>query len=602
MCRPTLGLGVEDVLGEEKTILLDRSRDVEPLSAARTWVQHGAGADDEPPGRAASAVSRTTANDHQKESNGGELRQPGTGPIGTTVGNIRIEARLGEGGMGDVYAGYDNKLRRWVAVKAIRSDRLNDSAKARFRREARILSQLDDPKICRIYDYIDGDSSDLLILELVEGKTLGQHLREGLQPSLRLPIAEQVAEVLVAAHGNGVVHRDLKPDNVMLTPDGDVKVLDFGLAYALGESENEDESSYSDTLAEFHTQRGSVVGTLSYMSPEQARGEAPTAASDMFSFGLLLQELFTGRSPYESGLSTMELLIKAARGESRPVEGVAREVSRLIVQLKRRAPASRPSAAKVLKGLRRFRDRRQRRMGQLIAAAVVLSLIAGVAKYTHDLRGERNLAISAQNQSEAARQTAEQARSEAEEVARFLVGLFEVSNPGQARGNSITARELLASGAAKVATDLADQPLTQATMMDTIGRVYRELGLYEQARPLLKQALAQRQELLGPDHPSVAHSLNHLGTLLLDTRRPTEAESHFQRALGIWELALGPDHPDLARALRGLGRVRLAQDRPDQAKELLGRALAIRAKAFGPDHPATLEIAAEVENWGTPSP
>ena len=135
--------------------------------------------------------------------------------------------------MGDVYAGIDETLRRRVALKAIRAEhRLSPDAKARFLREARILSQLDHPNICRVYDYIEGDDSDWLVLELIEGKSLQTAIAGGLPADIRLRIAQQIADVLVATHRAGVVHRDLKPANVMLTGADAVKVLDFGLAQA----------------------------------------------------------------------------------------------------------------------------------------------------------------------------------------------------------------------------------------------------------------------------------------------------------------------------------------------------------------------------------
>ena len=153
--------------------------------------------------------------------------------VGTTIGRIRVVETLGKGGMGEVYVGYDEKLKRKVALKAIRDERrLDEEAKARFLREARILSQLDHPAICRIHELIEGDDSDILVLELIPGKSLKEALAEDeLDSGFRLHVAEQVTEALVAAHAQGIAHRDLKPENVMLTPEGGVKVLDFGLAY-----------------------------------------------------------------------------------------------------------------------------------------------------------------------------------------------------------------------------------------------------------------------------------------------------------------------------------------------------------------------------------
>jgi serine/threonine-protein kinase len=146
--------------------------------------------------------------------------------LGGTVGHIRVTEFLAKGGMGDVYAGYDEKLGRRVALKAIRSEhRLNAEAKARFLREARILSQLEHPRICRIHDLVEEDDADVLVLELIQGKSLREAIRDGLDPALRTRVAGQSVDVLAVAHARAVVHRDLKPDNVMVEPGGDVKVL-----------------------------------------------------------------------------------------------------------------------------------------------------------------------------------------------------------------------------------------------------------------------------------------------------------------------------------------------------------------------------------------
>ena len=150
------------------------------------------------------------------------------------VSHYRVLERLGEGGMGEVYVGLDETLKRRVALKAIRVEhRLDSVSKARFLREARILSQLDHPNICRVYDFIEGDDRDWLVMELIEGKSLQVALRDRLDPAAKMKIAEQIAAVLMATHAAGVVHRDLKPGNVMLTRGTHVKVLDFGLAHEL---------------------------------------------------------------------------------------------------------------------------------------------------------------------------------------------------------------------------------------------------------------------------------------------------------------------------------------------------------------------------------
>jgi serine/threonine protein kinase len=223
--------------------------------------------------------------------------------LGQQIGHIRIVDLLGEGGMGAVYVGFDDTLQRKVAVKAIRSEsRLSPNAKARFVREARILSQLDHPSVCTVHDYIEGDDNDLLVMELVDGVSLRDALDGGLDGEARLEVSRQLLAVLVEVHGQGLIHRDLKPENVMLRPDGSIKVLDFGLSRSavrdpalstfptLGPDEDAppvDETGPVEPEAA-HTELGVVLGTAGYMSPEQARGEPASPASDMYSAGLML--------------------------------------------------------------------------------------------------------------------------------------------------------------------------------------------------------------------------------------------------------------------------------------------------------------------------
>ena len=158
--------------------------------------------------------------------------------LGSRIGHFRVVERIAAGGMGEVYAGFDETLQRKVAIKGIRTEyHLDEQARGRFLREARVLSQLGHPNICQIYDYIAGERSDFIVMELVDGASLKKAIRRGMSDRLRMRVAEQVAGVLVVAHEKGVIHRDLKPDNVMLTTGDEVKVLDFGLSRRLGDDE-----------------------------------------------------------------------------------------------------------------------------------------------------------------------------------------------------------------------------------------------------------------------------------------------------------------------------------------------------------------------------
>jgi serine/threonine protein kinase len=574
--------------------------------------------------------------------------------IGKSVGHIRIEGLAGRGGMGEVYIGYDDTLQRKVAVKAISpAHRMSPERKARFLREARALSRLDHPNICKIYDFVESDGADYLVLEFIEGRALGNAIRTGLEKADKLRIALEIARVLVVAHAKGIVHRDLKPGNIKLTPEGEVKVLDFGLARFLEigrpaahgpdpdredvEAEVGDEGSpppagasapktitlsspsksgsrYSGILADSSpTEQGAVMGTPHYMSPEQARGERITTASDMFSFGLILQEIFTGRPSHEDTDDPSTLMAWAKEGRTVPVKGLSSDLTALINRLKSPSPAARPTAVDAVERLERVRGKPRRRLSRIIAAAIFLAFAFAGLKYTLDLGRERRQAI--------------QARDEATNVVKFLVNLFSVSDPGEARGNTITAREVLDKGAKEIGRGLEQQPLTKARMMDTIGTVYRKLGLYPQAEPLIKGALDIREKALPPGDLQVAESLLSLASLRqqqgqfkdakdlfqkgLDIRTKAlpaddpliaeaqlglgeihfeltdlpEAEALYKKSLEIREKALGPDHPDVARSLLDLGWLYYDDSKFEQAEGIYKRSLAILEKAYGPDHP-----------------
>ena len=219
---------------------------------------------------------------------------------GRRLGDFEVVAALGSGGMGEVYKARDLRLGREVALKVLPEALSREPERlARFNREARLLASLNHANIAAIHGLEEHDGIRFLVLELVPGPTLAEHLAAGPLP-LRgaLDVGRQLAEALEQAHARGVVHRDLKPSNVKITPDGKVKVLDFGLAKALAPEAEDPDSSPTGDLA---TREGLVMGTAAYMSPEQARGKEVTPLADVWAFGCVLFETLTGRQAFEGG-------------------------------------------------------------------------------------------------------------------------------------------------------------------------------------------------------------------------------------------------------------------------------------------------------------
>ena len=228
---------------------------------------------------------------------------------GSHVGSYEILAPIGKGGMGEVYRARDTKLKRDVAIKVLPTEFSRDPERmARSRREAEVLASLNHPNIAQIYGLEESGGTHCLVLEFVDGQTLQERVRRGPIPvEEALEFALQIADAFGAAHDRGIVHRDLKPANVKITPAGQVKVLDFGLAKAVAPETQHVSASQSPTLTGGAASEGVILGTAAYMSPEQAKGKATDARSDIWAFGVVLYEMLTGK-PAFGGESIVEIL------------------------------------------------------------------------------------------------------------------------------------------------------------------------------------------------------------------------------------------------------------------------------------------------------
>jgi tRNA A-37 threonylcarbamoyl transferase component Bud32/tetratricopeptide (TPR) repeat protein len=447
------------------------------------------------------------------------------------ISHYEVIGPLGEGGMGEVYVAFDTALQRKVALKAVRrAHRLDESARARLLREARILSQLDHPNICRIYDYVAADDADYLVLELIDGRSLRDALTQRLNRAARMRIAEQVARAFVVAHAAGVIHRDLKPENIMLLPNGDVKVLDFGLARAFENTSTESGAMPNRLIAaaldnEFetvlpadplsshtgivHTAAGALMGSPVYMSPEQARGEPATTASDMFALGLLLQELYSGKRPYQTGLDIHALIESRARGDSVPVEGVSRDIGDLIERLKSLAPSQRPTAVETVDRLRRIRETPARRVRYAAGVVTLVAIAAAGIKYSVDITRERTAAVEA-------REDAIRRRGQAEALIGFMLGDLraKLARVGRLDVLDDVGKQAMDYFAAVPPAAMTDEEIYRRS------QAVHQLGQVQQAKGDMKGALVAYDESV------------HLITDVA-ARNPQNAE---------WQLGLGTSH------------------------------------------------------------
>lgn len=540
-----------------------------------------------------------------------------------SVGHFRIESVLGQGGMGAVYLAHQNEpVARQVALKVVQTSLRNPLALAQFTAERQAMARLSHPNIAALYEAgATEEGFPYFAMEYIQGKTLTQYCNDkahGLESRIRL--FTEVCEGVQHAHQKGLIHRDLKPGNLLVADvegRAAVKIIDFGIAKALDEPLTE-----SAELSGIRT-----IGTPAYMSPEARAGsEDLDTRTDVYSLGIVLYELLVGLRPHQAtgapvtrfqanstaapikrpSTRVSELdqtsghKVSADRGLT--VSRLARSLSGDLDWIVMRAVADEPderyaTAMDLADDLRRYLANepvearpantryvlgkfvRRHRVAVTGAALVALSLILGIVGTS------LGLVRAQQAESEALAQAdrADREASAARQVADFLIGLFEVSDPGEARGNSITARQLLDAGAARIRRELVDQPQLRARMMGTIGDVYAKLGLYAPAVELEEEALDLRESEFGDDHIEVAANLNSLGRVYRLLARDEEAELVHRRELAIRESQLGQHHPDVADSLSALAKVLWNRGSSDEAESLMRRALAIRETALGPD-------------------
>ena len=425
---------------------------------------------------------------------------------GMRFGYVRIQSRLGQGGMGRVYRGVDERLGRPVALKVLRPELASQSTMVRrLKREAQLLSQLQHPAICQLYDVLQVQGTLGLVLELVEGERLSTVIAKGVDRDQAMEWTAVLAEVLAAAHGAGIVHRDLKPGNVMVTPEGGLKVLDFGIArhWSADDSTSDPRTVARRALeAPGFTAPGEILGTLLYMSPEQARGDSISPATDLFSLGLILHELLSGQAAYAPSRHGSELPRVILNGEVPSLTDLPADLENLRQRLTAPAPGARPSARDAAERLRQIQSsprRRRRKILRRTSVAVVVSLALAAA-----WQGQRAA-------EEAVR--ADEAARAAERMAEFVSTMFQSTSPWRLDAAAPmdptipSTDQVFLRGLAQLEEGLEDEPALHARLLLSASEVALDLDLIEWALRTSRKSLELRRGLFGNEHPSVAQSL-----------------------------------------------------------------------------------------------
>jgi serine/threonine-protein kinase len=553
------------------------------------------------------------------------------------IGHYKVIKEIGEGGMGKLFLAIrdDDVYKKKVAIKLVKRGMDSDYVLSRFRYERQILASLEHPNIARLLDGgTTEDGRPYFVMEYVEGMPIDVYCdAKKLNILERLKLFSKVCSAVHYAHQNLVVHRDIKPNNILVTEEGEPKLLDFGIAKLLAPD------LYGDTGMQ--TSAGMRMMTPYYASPEQVLGKMITTASDTYSLGVLLYELLTGHKPYrlktiapheleriicqqeperpstaiekteeiEELDGTTSLLRPETISESRSGQPqklrrrLSGDLDNIVLMALRKEPQRRYTTVEQFsEDIRRHMeglpviarpDTLSYRVSKFIwrhkfgvaAAGVIVALLAGFVAMTLVQNARVNRAL----------QKATRERDRAERVSGFLVDLFKVSDPSEARGNEIKAREILDKGAAQIEQGLTDQPEIQATLMNTMGRVYQSLGLYDRATPLMENALKARRQLFGNDNADVATSLNGLGELMFAKNELDDAETMLRESLATRRRLEGEESAGVAECINNLASVLFAKKDYEAAEPMMQKALEMRRKLFGTNN---ADVAEGLNNLG----
>ncbi len=552
--------------------------------------------------------------------------------MGDRIGAYRVLHTLGVGGMGEVYLAEraDAEFEQKVAIKVVHGGVLRRGIQSRFKIERQILAELDHPNIARLLD--GGTLSDgtaYIVMEYVDGIPIDAYCDANrLDVAARLRLFQIVCGAVHYAHQNLIVHRDLKPSNILVTSSGVPKLLDFGIAKLLDDGA----SPRQHTLAMTHA--GLRLLTPDHASPEQVLGQPITTSSDVYVLGVLLYKLLAGIGPFviasmrltdleraicekepplpshavtAEGVAAAEAIVARNTTASRLRRTLSGDLDNIIGKAMHKIPERRyGSSQQLASDIQRYlegkpviarRDTVSYRSTKFVQrhwlpVTVGVSVFALILAFAATMYIQSQRIAAERDRAAQARSRAELERSRAEAVSKFLVNLFKLSDPQENRGNRVTARELLDSGADRLQGALQDQPATKAALLATVGAVYDSLGQYRDAVPILQESLALQT---ASDHRSHIDTLLELARALAGGGDVSGAEDRLNGALDMARTYFGAASPESARALWAFGHLRYRQGRFAAAKEFYQRSLAIVETLQTP--PA--DIAARLDDLAT---